>query len=236
MRETIAVMPARAVAFSSSGRPRAAATASNVRSSGVGPIPPHTATLVTVLSARARWMASAMSSSRSATTSMRRTGNPAAKARDARNARIGVLGVPGEHLVTDGDDDRRGALCHRFEPTRRHRVRVLGRYNLAATPFRGRRAQCRLLGRTPMTINVLLPIAAAGVLGLAYAVYLIFWVLRQPQGNDRMREIATAIQEGARRTSTASTRSSRRSGRSSSSSSSSPWAGRRPCCSCSAPP
>ena len=48
-----------------------------------------------------------------------------------------------------------------------------------------------------MTINVLLPIAAAGVLGLAYAIYLIFWVLREPQGNEEMRSIATAIQEGA---------------------------------------
>jgi K(+)-stimulated pyrophosphate-energized sodium pump len=44
---------------------------------------------------------------------------------------------------------------------------------------------------------VLLPIGAAGVLALLFAVYLIFWVLRQPQGNDRMREIAKAIQEGA---------------------------------------
>ncbi|MGA8665423.1 MAG: sodium-translocating pyrophosphatase [Candidatus Dormiibacterota bacterium] len=44
---------------------------------------------------------------------------------------------------------------------------------------------------------VLLPIAAAGVLALLYAVYLIFWVLRQPEGNDRMKEIAKAIQEGA---------------------------------------
>ncbi len=33
--------------------------------------------------------------------------------------------------------------------------------------------------------------------GSLYAVYLIFWVLRQPEGNERMREIATAIQEGA---------------------------------------
>src|ERR1700686_3901759 len=44
---------------------------------------------------------------------------------------------------------------------------------------------------------VLLPIAAAGLLALLYAIYLIFWVLRQPEGNDRMKEIAKAIQEGA---------------------------------------
>jgi K(+)-stimulated pyrophosphate-energized sodium pump len=44
---------------------------------------------------------------------------------------------------------------------------------------------------------ILLPIAAAGVLALLFAVFLIFWVLRQPEGNDRMREIAKAIQEGA---------------------------------------
>jgi K(+)-stimulated pyrophosphate-energized sodium pump len=44
---------------------------------------------------------------------------------------------------------------------------------------------------------ILLPIGAAGLLALLYAIYLIFWVLRQPQGNDRMREIAKAIQEGA---------------------------------------
>ncbi len=44
---------------------------------------------------------------------------------------------------------------------------------------------------------ILLPIAAAGLLALLYAIYLIFWVLRQPEGNDRMKEIAKAIQEGA---------------------------------------
>jgi K(+)-stimulated pyrophosphate-energized sodium pump len=44
---------------------------------------------------------------------------------------------------------------------------------------------------------ILLPIAAAGLLALLFAVYLIFWVLRQPEGNDRMKEIAKAIQEGA---------------------------------------
>jgi len=48
-----------------------------------------------------------------------------------------------------------------------------------------------------MTINVLVPIGLAGVLALLYAGYLITWVLRQDEGNDRMREIARAIQEGA---------------------------------------
>ena len=44
---------------------------------------------------------------------------------------------------------------------------------------------------------VLLPIGAAGLLALLFAVFLIFWVLRQPEGNDQMKEIAKAIQEGA---------------------------------------
>jgi K(+)-stimulated pyrophosphate-energized sodium pump len=48
-----------------------------------------------------------------------------------------------------------------------------------------------------MTLNVLVPIGLAGGLALLYAVYLIYWVLRQPEGDDRMRQIAQAIQEGA---------------------------------------
>ncbi len=48
-----------------------------------------------------------------------------------------------------------------------------------------------------MTLNVLVPIALAGGVALLYAIYLIFWVLKQPEGNERMREIAQAIQEGA---------------------------------------
>ena len=48
-----------------------------------------------------------------------------------------------------------------------------------------------------VTENVLWPVAAAGVIALLWAVALIFWVLRQPQGNDKMREISKAIQEGA---------------------------------------
>ena len=38
---------------------------------------------------------------------------------------------------------------------------------------------------------------AGGVAAVAFAVVLIFLVLRKPTGNDRMREIAAAIQEGA---------------------------------------
>jgi K(+)-stimulated pyrophosphate-energized sodium pump len=38
---------------------------------------------------------------------------------------------------------------------------------------------------------------AGGLAAVAFAVVLIFVVLRQPSGNDRMRQIAAAIQEGA---------------------------------------
>ena len=48
-----------------------------------------------------------------------------------------------------------------------------------------------------LTENVLLPVAGAGIIALLWAVALIVWVLRQPEGDARMREIAKAIQEGA---------------------------------------
>ena len=37
----------------------------------------------------------------------------------------------------------------------------------------------------------------AGILAIIYGLYLVFWVLRQPAGNETMRSIAAAIQEGA---------------------------------------
>ena len=35
------------------------------------------------------------------------------------------------------------------------------------------------------------------VIAIAYGVYLTWWLLQQPAGNERMREIASAVQEGA---------------------------------------
>jgi K(+)-stimulated pyrophosphate-energized sodium pump len=43
---------------------------------------------------------------------------------------------------------------------------------------------------------VLFALVCAGV-AIAYGVGLTIWVLRQPEGNERMREIARAVQEGA---------------------------------------
>ena len=37
-----------------------------------------------------------------------------------------------------------------------------------------------------------------GVIALAYGGFTAMWILRQPDGNDRMREIAAAIQTGAK--------------------------------------
>ena len=38
---------------------------------------------------------------------------------------------------------------------------------------------------------------ACGVVAVAYGLYLTFWIMQQPQGSERMREIAKAVQEGA---------------------------------------
>src|SRR3982751_1556165 len=39
---------------------------------------------------------------------------------------------------------------------------------------------------------------ACAIAALVYGVFSIKWVLSQPSGNDRMREIAAAIQQGAK--------------------------------------
>src|SRR5579864_6931624 len=43
---------------------------------------------------------------------------------------------------------------------------------------------------------VLLALVGAGI-AVGYGVWLTAWLLRQPEGNERMREIAGAVQEGA---------------------------------------
>ncbi|MCY4614610.1 MAG: sodium-translocating pyrophosphatase [Nitrospira sp.] len=45
--------------------------------------------------------------------------------------------------------------------------------------------------------SVILFALVSGVVGIAYGVYLTFWVLRQDAGNETMQTIALAIQEGA---------------------------------------
>ena len=45
--------------------------------------------------------------------------------------------------------------------------------------------------------SVILFAFVSGIVGIAYGVYLTFWVLRQSAGNDTMQTIALAIQEGA---------------------------------------
>jgi K(+)-stimulated pyrophosphate-energized sodium pump len=48
-----------------------------------------------------------------------------------------------------------------------------------------------------MSVDYALWAIGGGALAVVFAVGLTLWVLRQPEGNDRMREIASAIQEGA---------------------------------------
>jgi K(+)-stimulated pyrophosphate-energized sodium pump len=62
-------------------------------------------------------------------------------------------------------------------------------------PHRVNEERIRMLGL--VTEDVLLPVGGAGILALLWAVALIFWVLRQPQGNETVRGISKAIQEGA---------------------------------------
>src|SRR3954462_7187406 len=43
---------------------------------------------------------------------------------------------------------------------------------------------------------VLLALVCAAI-AVGYGLYLTFWLLKQPDGNERMREIAGAVREGA---------------------------------------
>src|SRR5438270_5402642 len=49
-----------------------------------------------------------------------------------------------------------------------------------------------------MLNNAILLALACGVLALLYGGFTAAWILRQPDGNDRMREIAAAVQTGAK--------------------------------------
>ena len=44
----------------------------------------------------------------------------------------------------------------------------------------------------------MIPVLLAGLLALAFAGYLVLYIVRQDQGSDKVKEIASAIQEGAR--------------------------------------
>jgi K(+)-stimulated pyrophosphate-energized sodium pump len=48
-----------------------------------------------------------------------------------------------------------------------------------------------------MSTELIFALACAGA-ALAYSVFALQWILAKPTGNDRMREIASAIQEGAK--------------------------------------
>ncbi len=40
-------------------------------------------------------------------------------------------------------------------------------------------------------------VAIVAALGICYGIYLIFWILKKPEGDSKMQEVAKAIQEGA---------------------------------------
>src|SRR6478752_3072836 len=49
-----------------------------------------------------------------------------------------------------------------------------------------------------MLNNAIVIALACGVIALLYGGFTAMWILKQPDGNDRMREIAAAIQTGAK--------------------------------------
>ena len=49
-----------------------------------------------------------------------------------------------------------------------------------------------------MVNQAILIALVCGAIALAYGMFTAMWILRQPDGNDRMREIAAAIQTGAK--------------------------------------
>src|SRR5690349_10250088 len=49
-----------------------------------------------------------------------------------------------------------------------------------------------------MLNNAITIALVCGVIALLYGAFTAMWILRQPDGNDRMREIAAAIQTGAK--------------------------------------
>ena len=49
-----------------------------------------------------------------------------------------------------------------------------------------------------LTAGIVLFAVVAGFVGIAYGAYLILWILKLPEGSDKMKSISKAIQEGAR--------------------------------------